>query len=238
MGASGNGKMLRIQKTNPSYIIQKCLCKHASTRWQVGEEDGKKESLEALEGLLWDKPSQTAAVLSCEVTRFRGKKADRWRWDASDLMKVKEGNRALRLPSEISATFDPEFKLLFVCWASSHWVKIDGKYLFSFDFLLAMWWDQRVLFLLYFLLFLFLYDNNPYNDFLVQSADNPNVSINLYNSIFGLTMKLFWLSGSCFPRWLKSHFALQLSDNKYQEKKGENKINLALWTAMVAWNQS
>lgn len=81
MGASGNEKMLRIQKTAPNWIFQEARsCKHVSTWWEVEEEKGKnKESLEALEGLGQDKQSQTAAVLSSEVTRFRGKKADRWR---------------------------------------------------------------------------------------------------------------------------------------------------------------
>lgn len=73
MGASGNEKMLRIQKNEFSK-------RHVSTWWEVEEEKGKnKESLEALEGLCQDKQSQKAAVLSSEVTRFRGKKADRWR---------------------------------------------------------------------------------------------------------------------------------------------------------------
>lgn len=80
MAASGNEKMLRIQKTAPNYIFQEALsCKHVSTWWEVEEEKGNKESLEELEGLCQDKQSQTAAVLSSEVTRFRGKKADRWR---------------------------------------------------------------------------------------------------------------------------------------------------------------
>lgn len=85
-GQAAMKKMLRNQKKKQNlffFLLQTRLDWMGSGRRR--RKEGRKESLEALEGLFQDKPSQTAAVLSCEVTRFRRKKAARWRSDASEL---------------------------------------------------------------------------------------------------------------------------------------------------------